>query len=180
MKAPNKIIKRNNNSKEVESSANFGFSFETRKEVFTYLYALLHGSGLYHAEVIVYNPNPSKAPVAGAIPSDTYLWEEQKKMSTMDFDQFLDFCEDLVGTKSVPCIGVSGGIYGKNSIRIGAQAYFDPSIIPVDENSEPLTLTDNEIPVFCSVAGSTPAKNEKISREIEAKANKEFDRLLGI
>ena len=155
------LITRGSSTFSTKENARFGFSAPTLDVAFANLYLIFHNIELYKPEFIVMNPTPSKPQGDFILPKDTYLWKEQKEMESLEYDDFIGYCMDLVINRNVPIIGVVGGLYGKDIVRATMQTLFTPETIEVSSG----------IPTIGSITGGTAGKNAKAKEDLTRQLN---------
>lgn len=156
------LIKRGDSLFMTCDNATFGFSHSTLEEAATYLYLIFHHTGIFKPEFSVFNPKPSRMVKTYIMPRDTYLWDEQKQMETMNLHEFISFLRELVEKRNVPLIGVIGGMYGKDNIRTTYQVFFSSEMRA--------KFDDGNYPAIGSVVGGTSkSKNAKAKEDFFAK-----------
>jgi len=154
------IIRREDGTTyNTRDGARLGFGFPTLDAAATHLFLIFHKMDLFSPEFCVINPKPSQPTGDFVFAADTYLWDEQKRMENMGYDEFLDFFTELVEERGVPIIGVSGGLRADHTIRVTLQ-------VLLSEDSYAIT---DSYPALGSIVGGTRRENAKAKEKFLAK-----------
>ena len=100
-------------------------------------------------------------------PADMYLWGDQKRMEAMEYEEFHAYCRELVLNKGVPCIGVIGGLNGKDIVRVTVQIMFGKEMFALSAG----------YPAIGNVVGGTEGKNIRSKEEFLAKLDQAYKNL---
>lgn len=159
------VVNHAGRSFHTRDNASFEFTFPTLEDTIVILYAMFHHTDLYNPEFSVFNPRPSKPSGDFILPPDTYLWDEAKKMESMNLNELLAFSRDLVFNKGVPCIGVIGGLNGKDIVRVSIQVLYAHKFVD----------TFGGFACIGSITGGTFEKNKHCSKEFLTKLQSAVD-----
>lgn len=152
---------------ELQDTASHHIKTESLKRAFAYLYATLHLDGIEKIDIMVYNPNPSEPEGDYIFPADMFLIKEGNMLKIMKCANFLNYCEELVTKRNVPCIGGVIGLNPEDTWRLS---------ITVSPNATDKTNVD----VSFSVSGENREKNyqklHQLIKRIEEYQQRCFER----
>ena len=139
-------VKRGKKQFNIQDTASHHVKAESLKRAFAYLYATLHLDGIEKIDVMVYNPNPSTPEGDYVFPADMFLIKESHTLKILKCANFLNYCEELVTKRNVPCIGGVIGLNPEDTWRLSVTV-------------SPNATDDTDVDVSFSVSGENREKN---------------------